>query len=54
MAMYAFEEGMDLETDLIVEYQELRNDQWQERVIPLLEAERAKVRARAKGTEPGR
>jgi hypothetical protein len=49
MAVYAFEGGMDLEADLAVEYQELRNELWRERVVPLLQAERAKARARAGG-----
>jgi hypothetical protein len=46
MAIYAFDEGIDLGTDLVVEYQELRNDVWRGRILPLLDAERAKVRAR--------
>lgn len=49
MAIYAFEGGIDLEADLVVEYQELRNETWRERVIPLLQAERAKALARARG-----
>jgi len=49
MAVYAFDGGMELETDLIVEYQELRNEIWRDRIIPLLKAEEAKVRARAGG-----
>jgi hypothetical protein len=49
MAIYAFEGGIDLEADLAVEYQELRNEMWRERVLPLLQAERAKARARAGG-----
>jgi hypothetical protein len=49
MAVYAFEEGIEWETDLVAEYQELRNESWRDRVFPLLEAERAKVRARAGG-----
>lgn len=49
MAIYAFGEGIDFEADLVVQYQDLRNDQWRDRVLHLLEAERAKVRARAKG-----
>lgn len=47
MAVYAFDGDMDLETDLVVEYEDLRNDAWRERIVPLLEAERAKVKARA-------
>lgn len=49
MAIYAFEDGIDLEADLAVEYLELRNEMWRERVLPLLQAERAKARARAGG-----
>lgn len=49
MAVYAFEGGIDWERDLVVEYQQLRNEAWQDRVLPLLEAERAKVRARGGG-----
>jgi hypothetical protein len=49
MAIYAFEGGLDLESELVVQYQDLRNDRWREGVLPLLEAERARVRARGKG-----
>jgi len=49
MAVYAFGEDLDLEADLVVEYQDLRNEVWRERILPLLEAERAKVRARGGG-----
>ena len=49
MAVYTFDGGMDLETDLVVEYQELRNEVWRDRIIPLLKAEEAKVRARTGG-----
>ena len=49
MAVYAFDGGMDLEADLVVEYQGLRNEIWRDRIIPLLKAEEAKVRARAGG-----
>jgi hypothetical protein len=49
MAIYAFEGDIEWEADLIAEYQQLRNELWQDRVLPLLEAERAKVRARAGG-----
>ena len=38
---------LDLERDLVVEYQGLRNEIWRERILPLLRAEMAKVRARA-------
>ena len=46
MAIYAFAGGIDLQTDLAVEYQELRNDAWQDRILPLLRAEAVKARAR--------
>ncbi len=49
MAIYAFGGGIDLQADLVVQYRDLRNDQWRDRILPLLEAERAKARARAKG-----
>jgi hypothetical protein len=49
MAVYAFDGPMDLQTDLVAEYQELRNEIWRDRILPLLEAERAKVRARSGG-----
>jgi len=49
MAIYAFDGGMDFETDLVVEYQGLRNEIWRDRIVPLLRAEMAKVRARAGG-----
>jgi hypothetical protein len=49
MAVYAFEGGIDLETDLVVEYQGLRNEIWRDQIIPLLRAEAAKARARAGG-----
>jgi hypothetical protein len=52
MAVYAFEGRVDLETDLVVEYQQLRNEVWRERILPLLEAERVKARARAGGGVP--
>lgn len=46
MAIYAFDRGIDLETDLAVEYGAERNAGW-EHILPVLQAERAKVRARA-------
>jgi hypothetical protein len=49
MAVYAYDGGMDLETDLVVEYQELRNEIWRDQIVPLLRAELAKARARAGG-----
>jgi hypothetical protein len=49
MAVYAFAGGIDLEADLVVEYQGLRNEIWRAQIVPLLRAEAAKVRARAGG-----
>jgi hypothetical protein len=49
MAVYVFEGPIDLQTDLVVEYKELRNETWRDRILPLLEVERAKVRARGGG-----
>ena len=49
MAIYAFEGGIEWEADLVVEYQQLRNEIWTDQVIPLLQAERAKARARSGG-----
>jgi len=49
MAVYAFEGIIDLETDLVVEYQGLRNEIWSSQIVPLLQAEATKVRARAGG-----
>lgn len=49
MAVYAFEGGMDLEADLVVDYQGLRNEIWKDRMVPLLRAEMARARARAGG-----
>jgi hypothetical protein len=49
MAVYAFDAGMDLETDLVLEYQGLRNEIWRDGIVPLLKAEEAKVRARSGG-----
>jgi hypothetical protein len=49
MAVYAFDGGIEWEADLVAEYQQLRNEGWQDQIVPLLQAERAKVRARAGG-----
>ncbi len=49
MAIYAFEGGIEWETDLVAEYQQLRNEVWRDQVLPLLQAERAKVKARSGG-----
>jgi hypothetical protein len=53
MAIYAFEGGIEWEADLVAEYQQLRNEGWVDQVWPILEAERAKVRARAGGGKAG-
>lgn len=50
MAVYAFDGGMDLTTDLGVEYQDLRNETWRDGILPVLIAEASKARARAGGT----
>lgn len=47
MAVYAFDGGMDLTTDLGVEYQDLRNETWRDGILPVLIAEASKARARA-------
>lgn len=49
MAVYAFEGGIEWEADLVMEYLQLRNEQWQDQIVPVLEAERVKVRARGGG-----
>jgi len=49
LAVYAFSGDVEWEADLVAEYQELRNEIWRDQVVPLLEAERAKVRARSGG-----
>lgn len=49
MAIYAFEGGIDWEAELVAEYQQLRNELWRDQVLPLVQAERAKVRARGGG-----
>lgn len=46
LAVYAFPGELDLERDLEVEYQEVRSREWQ-RILPVIQAERARVRARA-------
>lgn len=49
MAVYAFDGGIEWETDLVVEYQQWRNEQWRDQIVPVIQAERAKVRARGGG-----
>ncbi len=53
MAVYAFDGPLELDRDLVVEYRTARNEIWQDRIVPLLHAEEAKVRARAGGLSPG-
>jgi hypothetical protein len=48
MAVYAFPAEVDLESSLEVEYQEIRDRSW-ERILPQVQAERFRVRARAGG-----
>jgi hypothetical protein len=48
MAVYAFSPAVNLDLDLEIEYGDARNAGWQ-RILTVLEAERAKVRARAGG-----
>ena len=49
MAVYAFAGEIEWESELVAEYQQLRNESWRDQILPLVEAERAKVRARAGG-----
>lgn len=49
MAVYAFEGAIEWDADLVAEYQQLRNESWRDQVLPAIEAERAKVRARSGG-----
>ncbi|MGD2120622.1 MAG: hypothetical protein PVJ76_02705 [Gemmatimonadota bacterium] len=49
MAVYAFQGDIEWESELIAEYQQLRNETWRDQVLPILEAEKAKVRARSGG-----
>lgn len=46
LALYAFEPEIDLEIDLAVEYKDASAGGW-ERLVPVLQAEESKVRARA-------
>ena len=52
MAVYAFDGPLELDRDLVVEYQNTRNEVWRDRMVPLLQAEEARVRARAGGGLP--
>jgi len=49
MAVYAFQGGIEWEADLVAEYQQLRNETWRDHILPVVEAERGKVRARSGG-----
>jgi hypothetical protein len=49
MAVYAFDGDIEWESELAVEYQQLRNEIWRDQILPLVEAERVKVRARSGG-----
>jgi hypothetical protein len=49
MAVYAFPGDVEWESELIAEYQQLRNETWRDQILPILEAEKAKVRARSGG-----
>jgi hypothetical protein len=48
MAVYAYPSLVDLEGELAVEYQDVRSREW-ERVLPEVQAERSRIRARAGG-----
>lgn len=46
MAIYAFDTGIDLEVDMVVQYQDRESAAW-ETIIPVVQSERSKVVARA-------
>lgn len=48
MAVYAFPEGVDLESDLVVAYGLVESAQWSA-ILPAVRAERARAAARARG-----
>ncbi len=50
LAVYAFDPAIDLDTDLAVQYRDVRNAEWGS-ILPLIEVERAKVLARAGGQD---
>lgn len=52
MAIYAFDAGIDLSVDLVVEYQGTESQAW-ETIIPVIQAERSKVIARARSDGGG-
>lgn len=51
LALYAFDPTIDLEVDLALEYKEIAVSGWAQ-LLPVLQAEEAKIRARA-GSGPG-
>ena len=53
MAVYGFSGNVDLESDLTLVYGLQQNRAWAGSILPRIQAERARVRARA-GTGPGR
>ena len=48
MAVYAFGEGVDLESDLVVVYGLVESSEWTA-ILPRVQAERARAAARARG-----
>jgi hypothetical protein len=48
MAVYAFGEGVDLESELVVVYGMVESAQWAA-ILPMVQAERARAAARARG-----
>ena len=50
MALYAYDPGVDLDQEMIVEYQDARRGGW-ERILQVLQAERARVLARARSAD---
>lgn len=52
MAVYAYDAGIDLEQELSVEYQDVRRGGW-DRILQVIQAERARVRARARSDPEG-
>ena len=51
MAVYAYDDGVDLEQDMEVEFGTARSDAWQA-ILPKVRAERARARARAGPPRP--
>jgi hypothetical protein len=46
-AIYLFDEAIDLDQPISVTFQDVRNDDWEQQILPRIERERALVRARA-------